>query len=117
LEIRTVLDWDDMDHTSFWDKEVRKIQRKWKDYLVLEKMDSSEAFRLMEGFIDELEDEKMQEDLAKVLNRKSPFANFKAEVESSPYRQQWFDFRDKKYQEYVEELLKMENIGFEKAGS
>jgi hypothetical protein len=52
-------------------------------------MESWEAFQIMEDFIEEL-----TEDLITILNRKSPFANFKAEIESSSSQQKWFDFRD-----------------------
>ncbi len=53
----------------------------------------------MEDFIEEIKDAKLKEYLMKILNGKSPIANFKAEIESSSYRQSWFDFRDKKYEE------------------
>jgi len=38
------------------------------------------------NFLQIIADEKLQKDLFKILNRKSPFANFKAEVETSDYR-------------------------------
>ncbi|GBD89199.1 hypothetical protein BMS3Abin03_03149 [bacterium BMS3Abin03] len=47
----------------------------------------------------------MKENLFKILNRRSPFANFKAEIDESDYRERWFEFRDKKYEEYVREEL------------
>lgn len=114
LEIRTILDSDDMyGDTEFWDEELEKIENEWTDYIVLEKMASGEAFTIMEGFVEEVDNEKLQQDLIKILNRKSPFANFKAEVESSDYRQNWFNFRDQKYEEYVREQLEEENVEFE----
>ena len=113
LEFEPVLDWDDMTETDFWEKEARKIEKKWKDYIVITKMESHESFRVMENFVDEVDDIRLKEDLIKILNRKSPFSNFKMEVESSNHRQKWFDFRTKRYEDYVTDQLDLENIEHE----
>jgi hypothetical protein len=114
LETKPILDWDQTSgDTEFWDEELELIEKEWTDYIIIEKMDSTEAFKIMEGFINEIDDKRLRDDLIKILNRRSPFANFKSEVEMSRYRQKWFDFRHKKYEEYVREQLKFENIEFE----
>jgi len=114
LEIRTILDWDDMyGNSEIWEEELKKIDEEWTDYVVLEKLESRESFRIMEAFVDEVDDEKMQEDLVKILNRKSPFANFKDEVENSLYRQKWFAFRTKKFEDYVRDQLEMNDLEYE----
>lgn len=111
LETKSILDWDDsLGDTEFWEEEHEKIENEWTDYFILTKMESWEAFRIMEDFIYEIDEDRLKEDLIKILNRKSPFANFKAEVETSSHRQKWFDFRDKQYEDYVIEQLKLENI-------
>lgn len=99
--------------SEIWEEELEKIENELTDYSVIEKMESWEAFQIMEDFIEKIKDEKSKEDLIKILNRKSPFANFKDEIESSTYRQNWFDFRDKKYEEYVKEQLRIEKIEIE----
>ncbi len=114
LEIRTILDWDDMyGDNGFWQEELEKIQYEWADFVIITKMESREAFEIMEAFVDEVQDKRLQEDLVKILNRRSPFANFKAEVESSLYRQEWFDFRLNKFIDYVKDQLESERIEFE----
>jgi len=113
LAYEPVLDWDDIQDTDLWEKEVRKIEKKWKDYIIITKMESREAFQVMENFVDEVADPRLKEDLIKILNRKSPFANFKMEVESSSHRQQWFDFRTKSYEDYIREQLDLEDIEHE----
>ena len=114
LEIRTILDWDDMyGDNGIWQEELEKIQYEWAEYVVITKMESSEAFEIMEAFVDEVQDKRLHEDLVKILNRRSPFANFKAEVESSLYRQEWFDFRLNKFIDYVKDQLESERIEFE----
>lgn len=110
LEFKSVLDWDEMMDTEPWEEMIETIENEWPDAIILEKMESREAFRVMEDFIDEIEDSKFQEDLIKILSRRSPFANFKAEVETSEHRELWFSFRTKKYEDYVRDQLTSEGI-------
>jgi hypothetical protein len=114
LDTRSILDWEDSYGVSeFWEEELEKIENEWTDYVIITKMETREAFKIMADFIDEVDDDRLKEDLIKILNRKSPFANFKEEVETSSCRQRWFEFRTKKYEDYVKEQLKQENIKFE----
>jgi hypothetical protein len=113
LEYRSILDWDDMVDPEPWEEEMEKIDNEWADYIVLSKMESRDAFRIMQDFLYEIDDQKQRENLIKILGRKSPFANFKAEIESSDYRQKWFDFRAKRFEDHVREQLDDENIKYE----
>jgi hypothetical protein len=113
LEIKPILDWDDIMDNEPWEKEMEEIDRTWPNFAVITKMETWEAFKVMEEFIDEVEDEQFREGLIKILNRKSPFANFKAEVESSSYRQNWFDFKQMKYEEYASVKLNDEGFNIE----
>ena len=108
LEIKSILDWDDIMDNEFWEEEEEEIFNEWPDFMVFTKMESREAFRVMEEFVDSLEDESFCEVLAKILSRKSPFANFKAEIESSPYRDDWYEFKRSSYEDYVREQLCIE---------
>ena len=89
------------------------IGKKWSDFVVITKMESREAFIVMDDFTGEIDDKHFREDLEKILSRKSPFANFKTEVESSRYRQNWFDFRLNAYMEYVKYQLESEGFEFD----
>jgi hypothetical protein len=113
LEFQAVLDWDDMTDPEPWDEIIEKVENEWTDVMVLEKLKSRDGFQIMEDFVDEIDDQRLREDLLKILNRKSPFANFKDEIESSDYRQMWFDFRTMKHEEYVKRQLDDENIEYE----
>jgi hypothetical protein len=110
LEFKTVLDWDEMLEPEPWEETTETIENEWPDAIILEKMESRKAFRVMEDFIDEIDDPKFQEELIKILSRRSPFANFKAEVETSEHRQLWFNFRTKKYEDYVRDRLSSEGF-------
>jgi hypothetical protein len=55
----------------------------------------------MEWFVDEIDNEFFKREVIGALNRKHPFANFKALVEGSKYRQQWFNFKQKMLEHMV----------------
>lgn len=78
----------------------------WQKCIEVEPMESFDSFKVMEYFIDELNNEKMQEKLVKALNKPKPFANFRNVVENSDYRQQWFEFRQKQWEYYVWNTIK-----------
>jgi hypothetical protein len=114
LEIANIPDIDELyGDTELWEEDITRIESEWSDYALITKLESREAFRVMEGFVDVVDDSRLKEDLIKILNRRSPFANFKAEIDDSEYRQKWFDFRNIKYEEYVKEQLEIEDIEFE----
>jgi len=113
LEIKPILDWEDIIETEPWEAEEDRILNEWYDFAVITKMESRDAFRIMELFVIEIEDQNFREALEQILSRKSPFANFKAVVESSGYRQNWFDFRFAKYVEYLKEQLEYEGFKIE----
>jgi hypothetical protein len=113
LEFEAVPDLDDITDSELWDEIIEKIENEWKEVVIFEKLESREAFKIMENFLSEIDDQKLKETLFKILNRKSPFANFKYEIESSDYRQKWFDFRTLTYEEYLKTQLDLENIEYE----
>jgi hypothetical protein len=114
LEIANLPDIDDLEgDTELWEQEITRIESEWSDYALITRMESKDGFKVMADFTDIVDDIKLKEDLIRTLNRKGPFANFKAVVESSDYKQKWFDFRNVRYEEYVKEQLEIEDIEFE----
>jgi hypothetical protein len=73
----------------------------WEKCITVEPRESHESFKIMEYFVDEVEDKQLQNRLVHALNNRHPFASFKALVESSKYRKQWFDFKQKELEELV----------------
>jgi hypothetical protein len=92
--------------TDIWEEELEKIETEWTDYIVIEKLDSRESFRIMEDFAEKIDNNELRQ----VLQLRSPFANFKAIVESSKYRNEWFEFKQLRHEEYVMKMLEIENI-------
>jgi|AntAceMinimDraft_1070359.scaffolds.fasta_scaffold02543_1 hypothetical protein len=59
----------------------------------------------MEGFFESVEDLEFKVKLQHSLNNKKPFQNFKRLVDNSYYRQDWFDFKKKTLERYVEKQI------------
>jgi hypothetical protein len=73
----------------------------WERCITIEPREGHEGFKIMEWFVDEIDNEFFKREVIGALNRKHPFANFKALVEGSKYRQQWFNFKQKMLEHMV----------------
>ena len=77
---------------EFWGEDMKKIEDDYKDYIEVEGMNSTEAFRVMEDFANIMDSKELSVKLINALNRRKPFQNFKDEIDySGEYRQKWFD--------------------------
>jgi hypothetical protein len=114
-EYKSILDGDDvMDDIELWEEELEEIEKEWTNYVVLEKMPSPIAFKVMARFADTITNEATRDRLFYALDRRSPFRNFRNEVDyDEELREQWFAFKIRKYEEYVCNSLS-EYFDFEK---
>jgi len=88
---------------EFYQDDIEKVDNNFSDYVEIKPMESYEAFQIMTGFIDGLQySNKLKSKLTFALTKKKPFREFKFTIDNSgPFRQQWFDFKDKKLKEWV----------------
>jgi len=77
----------------------------WPNCFEISPPDPHESFEIMEGFVSQLKDIPMHNQLISILDGKKPFANFKRVVEGSSYRQAWYDFKNKAMEQYVRTQL------------
>lgn len=112
MEIKTILDWDDnyLSSEDEWDDDLKEIENNFDKYIMFEKMDSRESYRVMENFVDLVEDTELKNKLDLGLSLSKPFRNFKDIIDSeSEYREKWFQFKKQKYIEYVIEQIDFHN--------
>jgi hypothetical protein len=88
---------------ELWADDMEKVDENFGDYFVINPPESSDSFRIMEDFVYTLpESESLRKNLIYALNQRKPFRQFKSIIDNSgPFRQQWFDFKDRKLQEWV----------------
>ena len=88
--------------SEWWDEANEEIENNFDSYMEIEKKDSHESFRLMEKFINTVDNLPLRDRLEEALRRPKPFANFKFHIDNSgPYRQRWFDFKKQQMIEWV----------------
>ena len=107
-ETKSVIDTDNnfYSETEPWKEDIKEIERNYDKYLEFDKMDSRESFRVMEEFVDSVEDENLRKKLELGLSLSKPFRNFKDIIDNeNEYRNEWFLFKDARYIEFVKEQL------------
>lgn len=79
----------------------------WKNVVKIEPPMSKKSFEIMESFVEECitEDNFLSEQLHKALSGSKPFRNFKYTIDNSNFREEWFAFKQQKFEEYVKEEL------------
>ncbi len=77
----------------------------WEQVYTFEPLESFESFKIMEQFVGTLGNGTLRNRVVKALNRRRPFANFKAIVENSEYRQEWFDFKKAWLESHVKKTI------------
>ena len=89
-----------------WSDAINEIDSNIGDYIQIEGMHSHDSFRVMENFIDTLDNERLKDKLIDALSRRKPFQNFKFAIDNSgQYRDKWFKFKENALTEWVESQL------------
>jgi len=94
-----------------WQESIDKVDQNPDDYLCFAGMDSSESFRLMENFINEIPVSRIQMRFEEVIQRKKPFQQFKYLLLDYPeLRQQWFEFKEQGMIIFVQDQIDVLNF-------
>ena len=115
-EYRSLPDVDEFStDNEFNTDELRKITDHWENYMIFTRMEPWELFEIMEEFLYRV-DRDFQGKLLDALYKTKPFDKFQHLVETSKYRDDWFEFKDQKYTNYVMEQLQAEGIDVDESG-
>ena len=108
-DIKTTPDFDNgYADEELWADVLKELEENWDKYIQIEKMESHESFDLMADFADSVDSRELRDSLINALNKKHPFRNFKWVVDNSgPYRQKWFDFKNQRLIEWVNDQLEV----------
>lgn len=100
------LEENEYSEEDFYQADLDRIEHEWGKTIRIEPPESFESFKIMERFAsDKIEDKPMQGKLFNALSHGKPFRNFKNIVESSEFRQQWFDYHQLCLENYVRDQL------------
>lgn len=92
-------------------KDVETVEADRENYYKIERMSSKKAFRMMEHFIMQLQDERIKGRLEYALETRRPFRAFKDEInrQNNFIREMWFSFQLERQIEYVKQRLESFN--------
>ncbi len=93
------------DEENPWQEVIDKLENNWDDYIRIEPMNSNQSYAVMESFAEQLEDDGFRKKLVAALSRPKPFRNFNYLIHELDFRQEWFDFRQKRNVEWVREQI------------
>lgn len=109
LIILTLPDADEIDfmEDEDWQQQKKELKVNQKNYVEIEKWDSSYSFKIMKSFVESLGDNHvLKEKLFEVLERAKPFRNFRSILdEDNDSLQNWYHFKSSKEREFVKNQL------------
>jgi hypothetical protein len=86
--------------------ELKELKRHKNKYIEIENMDSSDSFKIMEGFVYGIEDDKIKERFLRAINRPKPFTNFRYELDfHDELKDAWYKFKEQRTIEWVKREL------------
>ena len=89
-----------------WEDVMDEIDNDAGNYIEIEKMDSNHSYKVMERFIDTVEDKQLADRLYNAINRSKPFHNFRYELDyMDEYLKKWYAFKSLAMTEWVKEQL------------
>jgi hypothetical protein len=85
--------------------DFEKIKRQKQDLIKIEVLESFESFKIMENFKNELIDEQFKKKINEALTNRKPFQNFKYLIDTSEYRESWFEFKHQELEKIVVKII------------
>jgi Xaa-Pro aminopeptidase len=93
---------------ELWEDDINELEENWDKYIEIDRMESHESFEIMADFAENVDSRELRDSLINALNKKHPFQNFKWVVDNSgPYRQKWFDFKNQRLIDWVNDQLEV----------
>ena len=100
--------WDDED------KEMAElIDMEWNRFVRLPGKYEIHEYKMMEEFIDEVENVKIQSELYHAIQGRGAFRRFKDKIRYQGIEQKWYDFQNNAYREFAMRWCKENNLRVE----
>ncbi|EKN66892.1 hypothetical protein BABA_13427 [Neobacillus bataviensis LMG 21833] len=109
-------DGEDYEHLPEWQQEDVKlaydIVDSFDQFAGLPSSFDIDEYEMMESYCNSLSDSKTQDALLASIRGKGAFQRFKDSVNRLGISDQWYDYRDMKYEEIAIEFCKSKNIDY-----
>lgn len=88
-----------------WDEEDKEIAElidiEWDRFIRLPSQYEIHEYRMMEDFIEELDNQKLQTELYRAIQGRGAFRRFKDKIRYRGIEQQWYDYQNNAYREFA----------------
>lgn len=85
--------------------ELEKIEGTKENTITIEPPDSHTTFPFMEDFVTTLPASRTRADLERALFNRKPFRNFNGIIHNCEFREEWFAFKQKGFENYVTDFF------------
>ena len=96
---------DEEEFKEIFRVDLAKVNERKADFIKFEVLENFESFKIMERFVEQMNDQQLKSELENTLRNKKPFQKFKYSIENSILRQNWFDFKQSELEKMVENQL------------
>jgi|SRR5690554_7659502 len=103
---------DEEEYRTAFKDSLEKIEGHEEDFIKVGPLEGLESFKMMEHFVAEVPDPAFQNKLSNVLERRKPFRNFKFLIDNSPFREDWFVFKQSELEKIVKNVLVANGVEF-----
>lgn len=97
-----------------WDEEDKEIAElidmEWDRFIRLPEKYEIHEYRIMEDFIEELNNQKLQTELYRAIQGRGAFRRFKDKIRYAGIEQQWYDYQNNAYREFALRWCKENNV-------
>jgi hypothetical protein len=85
--------------------ELAQLEEEKEQLIKLEQPDGKAGYKMMEDFVQAIDDFEIQSDFMEALYYERPFASFKQKVRKHSYTSEWNHFRKEKLAELFEAII------------
>ena len=93
--------WSESEYIDLIESVKSRAAAEPDQFIVVDPPEPRDSYRMMEDFVFKVDDEHLRGRLLEALNSKKPFRYFRATVEDSHERENWFDFKDARMKEWL----------------
>lgn len=93
--------FDEDEFQELFKEDIEMIEKNKADLIKIDLLESSESFKIMELFTDQISNAQFKAKLKNILQERKPFQNFKNSIDHSDFRQDWFDFKKNEMEKIV----------------
>ena len=100
--------------SGYWcdeDKELAELKdMDWERFIELPGQREIHEYQMMEDYIEELQNEKLQSELYRAIQGRGAFRRFKDKIRYAGVEKEWYEFQNKAYREFALRWCKENNI-------